>query len=216
MICLSFVGVIIGGPVLYALVNLKDSIEELKNIPEMDTFSTIIYTIQTFFGGNIFYGGLLGGLLAAFILTHKKPRFKPIVDLAAAGIPLFHFWGRIGCFLGGCCYGIESPFGFTMHYSIAPGANDVSRFPVQLLESFFNLCLFFGLHYIRSKNLFKNKMIFLYLACYSTGRFFLEFLRGDAYRGFFLSMSTSQNISIILFIFSVLMLKFYNPKKSEC
>jgi phosphatidylglycerol:prolipoprotein diacylglycerol transferase len=212
LVSLGFVGVIIGGPILYALVNLGNAIGEIRNIPPIGTFRTIIISLQIIFSGNIFYGGLLGGLIAILIVIRIKPHFKPLIDVVVPGIPLFHFWGRIGCFMSGCCYGVESPVGFTMRLSEVPGANDISRFPVQLLESLFNISLFIVLHYIRKKNIFQNKMVFVYLLCYSVGRFCLEFLRGDVHRGFFLTMSTSQNISILLFVFSILMLKFYSPK----
>jgi len=201
---LSFIGVFTGGVILFAIVNLKDSIVIIKNMPAVDSFAAFINILQIIFGGSIFYGGLLGGLLTALIVIRKKPRFRPLVDIAAAAIPLFHFWGRIGCFFSGCCYGVESSAGFTMRLSLAPGANNVNRFPVQLLESLFNLSLFVVLHIIRKKNMFKGKILYLYLLCYSTARFFIEFLRGDAYRGFLFTLSTSQIISIFLFIFSIL------------
>ena len=67
--------------------------------------------IQTF-GGSVFYGGLFGAMVTGG-LYYKKKGFPPVfVDLTAMVAPLFHTFGRIGCFLGGCCYGIPCDFGF--------------------------------------------------------------------------------------------------------
>ena len=44
----------------------------------------------------------------------------------------------------------------------------------------------------------------VYLCVYSVGRFFLEFLRGDAYRGFLFGFSTSQIISMLLLLGTLL------------
>jgi phosphatidylglycerol:prolipoprotein diacylglycerol transferase len=94
--------------------------------------------------------------------------FAVFSDMAAVIIPLFHSFARVGCFLGGCCYGIESKFGFTAHGNhLVPDVNDVSRFPVQLLEAALNLVLFFLLYYIYKRSLtsdfLKGKIMFIYL-----------------------------------------------------
>lgn len=139
-------------------------------------------------------------------------------DICTPIIPLFHCFGRIGCFLGGCCYGIESSFGFTVHNNILnPSINDVQRFPVQLLEAALNLILYFILFYLFKNNKFKGKLIAVYLILYSIIRFFDEFLRADEYRGFLFGLSTSQIISILIFVgsFAFLLLNYLKIKKSK-
>ena len=198
---LSSIGVFVGGRVLYSLINYQIVLQVIKNISNIDSLKKLISAVYLIWGGNIFYGGLLGGILAAIIIIKKKPQYKYLLDFAAPAIPLFHFFGRIGCFFAGCCFGIESSFGLTFHRSIAEEANGVNRFPVQLLEAFINLIIFFILDIFRRKNLFKDNIIYFYLLFYSISRFFIEFLRGDVYRGFFFNLSTSQIISIIIFCF---------------
>jgi phosphatidylglycerol:prolipoprotein diacylglycerol transferase len=201
------IGVFAGGHILYSIVNYQVFIQAIKNISKINSgnFLSVAYLI---WGGNVFYGGLLGGILAAIIILKKRPRYRYLLDFVAPAIPLFHFFGRIGCFLAGCCFGIESSFGFTFHHSIIEEANEINRFPVQLLEAFINLLLFFILDFFRRKNIFKQNIIYLYLLFYSVARFFIEFLRGDEYRGFFFIFSTSQIISILIFCF--IMPKIYN------
>lgn len=118
-------------------------------------------------------------------------------SLTAPAIPLFHVFGRVGCFLGGCCYGLPSAWGFVYRYSPVAEANGVSRFPVQLVEAAWNLVLFLLLARLQRRG--RDRLLPLYLALYAPARFLLEFLRGDAYRGIFLGLSTSQWISLFLF-----------------
>jgi len=205
------VGVIIGGTLLFAFVNIvtnKSIIQaSIINIGIAGFFPILAFI----FGGSIFYGGLIGGLIAAWVCTRKNNVYLNYIDIVAVSIPLFHFFGRIGCFLGGCCFGIESTFGFTFQNSIIVAANGVSRFPVQLLEALFNMSLFFLLNYCFQNGKFRNRLVYVYLLIYSTGRFFIEFLRGDEYRGIWGFFSTSQIISVMIFLF-VLIVHFQSRR----
>jgi len=199
---ITSIGVFIGGRVLYSIVNYQAFIYVIKNISNINSLKKFLNAVYLIFGGNIFYGGLLGGLLAAYIIFRKKPQYGYLLDFVVPAVPLFHFFGRIGCFFAGCCFGVESSFGFTFRHSIIEEANGTNRFPVQLLEALINLLLFFILDFFRRKNLFKQNTIYFYLLFYSIARFFIEFLRGDAYRGIFFNiLSTSQIISILILCF---------------
>ena len=79
----------------------------------------------------------------------------------------------------------------------------IRRFPTPLLEAVLNLILFFFLFLIREKKVLRGALIFVYLLSYAVIRFSIEFLRGDAVRGIWLGLSTSQWISIGLLIFSL-------------
>jgi phosphatidylglycerol:prolipoprotein diacylglycerol transferase len=195
------IGVLAGGHILYSIVNYRILIKIIKNIFVINSFKNFLGAVYLVWGGNIFYGGLLGGILTAIIIVKKRPQYGYLLDIVTPAIPLFHFFGRIGCFFAGCCFGIESSFGFTMRHSIIEEANGVNRFPAQLLEALINILLFFILDFFRRKNIFKQNIIYLYLLFYSVARFFIEFLRGDEYRGFVFALSTSQIISILIFCF---------------
>ena len=195
------IGVVAGGHILYSIVNYQMLIKVIKNIAVINSFNNFLSAVYLIWGGSVFYGGLLGGILTAVIILKKRPQYRYLLDIVTPAIPLFHFFGRIGCFLAGCCFGIESSFGFTYDHSIIEEANGINRFPVQLLEALINIILFFILDIFRRKNFFKQNIIYLYLLFYSVARFFLEFLRGDEYRGFVFVLSTSQIISILIFCF---------------
>lgn len=207
LVVLLFValGVAVGGTLLYAITNARyfPVLFKVKN------FEQLIAVLSVIFGGSVFYGGLIGGTLVGVLAVKiKKLPLKIYADIIAVIIPLFHAFARVGCFLGGCCYGIESKFGFTAHGNeISPFVNDVSRFPVQLLESSLNLVIFAVLLILYKRSIsggfLAGKLLFCYLFMYSIVRFFDEFLRGDAVRGFIFGLSTSQFISVILFTVSV-------------
>jgi phosphatidylglycerol:prolipoprotein diacylglycerol transferase len=206
-------GAIIASYLFYALVNYKNIVYLVKNINLIDSFNKMLSALRYIFGGSIFYGGLLGGLLTGHILIKRNSNNKKFVDIVAVNIPLFHFFGRIGCFLGGCCFGIPSKFGFIYTHNPIAEANGISRFPVQLLEAVFNFLLFLLLNYFFKNKKHVNKLIYVYLLVYATGRFFIEFLRGDAYRGIWLFLSTSQIISILIILVILFKYLIYKIEK---
>lgn len=207
LLLISSIGVLIGSHLLYALTKIDLILLFISKIHKVNSFKLLIDCLLEIFCGSVFYGGLIGGLITAYIyMKNKKMNINIISDLCTPIIPLFHFYGRIGCFLVGCCYGIESKFGFTYKNSLNELANHVSRFPIQLVESFSNLILFIILYIFYKKEKFKGKLIYIYLISYSILRFIFEFFRGDSYRGFIFGLSTSQFISVLLLIFSIILL----------
>ncbi len=199
------VGLIVGGHILYGIVNTPLLIKVLSILPERGFMATLS-SLTVVFGGSVFYGGMFGSLIALKIhIKHSKLENKHmIMNIYAVSIPLFHIFGRIGCFLGGCCYGIESEFGFTVHNNTyVPDINGVSRFPVALLEAALNLIVFLVILYMFKRFGEKYSLIHLYLFLYSMVRFSTEFLRGDAIRGVWGPFSTSQWISLVLFVYTV-------------
>ncbi len=211
----SAIGVGAGGCLLYGITNIKYWGLFLK----IDSFDMFIQVVSYIFGGSVFYGGLIGGMIvAAIIVKRNKYPATEITDSAAPAIALFHAFGRVGCFLGGCCYGMESDFGFIYHNSLIESANGVRRFPVQLVEAGFELILFFVLWRLLKSGKAKGILFSIYLAFYAVGRFILEFFRGDEYRGFIFGLSTSQFISIFVFVFAVgfiVLKKVLKPKESN-
>lgn len=213
----ALVGAFLGAHILYGITNIDKIIYHLGIFfRESKDFDYLLAIITSFLGGMVFYGGLIGGLLSgALYCKIRKIDVGEMSDCFAVAIPLFHAIARVGCFLGGCCYGIPSKHGFVYTHSLTQGANFVSRFPVQLLESGLNLIFFAVLLILFIKGKHDKKLIYIYLIMYSNARFFDEFLRGDEYRGILFGLSTSQWISIILFLFSVIILIRKNKKEKQ-
>lgn len=198
------IGAFIGMHLLYGITN----IQYWSKFTFEQGFKHFIDQIGAVFGGSVFYGGLIGGLAAGGIsIKVQKLPVDTITDCLAPGIAQFHGFARIGCFLGGCCYGVEWEHGITFENSLVESANGIPRVPVQLFESGFEFLLAAVLWFLLLKiPKTHGKLLALYLLIYPVGRFTLEFWRGDEYRGFLFGLSTSQLISILMFIGSAVYL----------
>lgn len=164
-------------------------------------------------GGITFMGGLIGGV-AVFILAtvlfaqpvvkHDMPK---IIGIAAPCIALGHFFGRLGCFCAGCCYGVtvadNNPLGVIFKEGAGAG---VPRLPTQLIEAFFLLLLFAVLLTVLLKRKDSKFLMISYMFAYSIFRFIIEFWRGDSSRAYFAAISPSQIQSIIMFLGAIALL----------
>ena len=217
MFCLCGIGILLGGHLMYGITMYDKLILVLKNIDMIDSFQKFTTAVKIVFGGSVFYGGLIGVLIIGFVFCKKqKLDMGAYFDVGAAAIPLFHFFGRLGCFLGGCCYGIPCDFGVTFHYSPVESCNGVRRFPVQLVEAFLNLCLFFFLTYCIRRGFFKRRLLGLYCLIYPCYRYILEFYRDDDDRGTVGILSTSQFISLVFIIVTIFVLIYINRQSNAC
>lgn len=155
-------------------------------------------------GGQVFYGGLIGGLIGALLgawFTHDD--LALYCDAIVPCIPLGHAFGRLGCFFAGCCYGM--PYDGICSLSFPAVGIDYPTFPVQILEMILNVGIFIILILYTHKEPKRYHVLYLYLLIYSVVRFGLEFVRGDMVRGISNGLSTSQWISIVLFLISILL-----------
>ncbi len=189
---LLLVGAVVGGRIVY-LISILPVLAEYRRVLMAD----LPLALRILSNGLVFYGGLFGALIAMKLYSdrysiEKRSYFDFFVPL----IPLFHAFGRIGCFLTGCCHGVESArFGIAFSHSLS-SENGIPYFPVQLLGSLGNLVLCVLLWRFESAHHKEGKSLRLYLGLYAVGRFLLEFLRGDTVRGVFAGLSTSQWISL--------------------
>ena len=158
-----------------------------------------------------FYGGLVPGI-AAFILMYRfyylrnnPPIFKKILVIAPACVAIGHAFGRIGCFLSGCCYGITTHTHLDVNF---PGIGP--HLPTQLIEMAFLFILGAILLVFAFKH-YTNYTAVIYLFAYSIFRFVLEFFRGDE-RGQLVGLSPSQYWCIVLFIGACLLIYLYQKK----
>ena len=147
--------------------------------------------------GFVVYGGIVCGLLAAFLFCRKRSLpFSSWVDCFIPGVAAAQGFGRLGCFFAGCCFGIptQSPLGVVFPAgSLAPSG--VSLVPVQLFSAAGDFLLAAFLLLLDRKKPRAGVLTGLYLLLYSIGRFLIEFLRSDP-RGTVGSLSTSQFIAL--------------------
>lgn len=196
---LGLFGAVIGAKLLYLLVSLPSI--------DFSRLSDPAYLAALLGGGFVFYGGIFG-LLPMLWLAQKKFCI-PVARYTACCIgcvPLGHAFGRIGCFLVGCCYGIPYDGPLAVTYTCSSFApNGVPLFPVQLFEALIEVLVALLLLLHRKKQPGMTGLSY-YLALYAPCRFALEFLRSDTARGGLWGLSTSQIISVLLSIGAVFLL----------
>ena len=199
----SVLSAIIGSRLLFVLI-------------DFDTYrGNLLRILKIWEGGLVFYGGLILAIVVSigYMRWHRLPVWK-LADLFSPPIALGLFFGRIGCFFAGCCYGKETslPWGiiFTDPNSLA--RLNAPLHPTQLYEAAGGLAIFFFLNWKAKRKTFDGQIFWLFLFLYSVLRFFIEMVRGDP-RGFAFQnlLSTSQGIGILLAITSFFML-FYSKK----
>ncbi|MBB5264278.1 phosphatidylglycerol:prolipoprotein diacylglycerol transferase [Catenibacillus scindens] len=169
--------------------------------------------------GFVVYGGIIAGILAGYLTCRvKKISFWDYLDCATPSIALAQGFGRIGCFLAGCCYGMETDSWCAVTFTNSQFApNGVPLVPTQIISSVFDFAHFALLYVITRKSKKPGFTSALYLIIYGVGRFVIEFFRGDLIRGSVGNLSTSQFISIFVVLFGVLLMikKVHDSKKDE-
>jgi len=155
--------------------------------------------------GGVFQGGLAFGVVFAIWYFHRRriPTWK-VADLAGPALALGHGFGRIGCFMAGCCYGREcaSPVGVTFESQYAHDLTGIplgkALYPVQLFEAGLNFVNFLILFLILRRRRFDGQVFSLYILNYSLIRFLSEYFRGDHAENAILIRGGSPFLSLTL------------------
>ena len=162
-------------------------------------------------GGLVFYGGVIAsGAVMLWFCRRERWSFWTLADLAAPALALGHFFGRLGCFLAGCCFGAacHAPWGIAFPSgsvafdelqadgALAPGAGHTAPLhPTQLYEAGGELLIFAVLLWLQARwsrpdprtgepAVRPGALLLLYAASYAALRFVVEIFRGDVARGF--------------------------------
>ena len=225
MLCSIIVGLMIGGKILFIITEIPALIN--------NNFSWEIVNQRVLNGGFVFYGGVIGAIISICVLSkYMKVDTRKMMNFVVPCFSFFHAFGRLGCFLQGCCYGVPSSFGVCM------AGESIKRFPVQFVEALALLAITGILLIIESekcKEAKKYELLPIYLLLYAPIRFVLEMVRGDLLRGvthvivdynttdgnlnFAFYVSTSQIISLIIIAVTLLYLLYRyllsKPVKAE-
>lgn len=172
------------------------------------------------YGGLTYYGGLGLAIVAGLIYVRKRrmPTWE-VGDLAGFAIPGGLVFGRVGCFLAGCCFGkvtdsvlgVAFPRGspaFDHHVELGLIARSASEslpvWPTQLFEAAACLAIAVFTRWLLTRRRFAGQVFFTSMMLYAVARFLIEFLRDDP-RGDYFGLATSQWLSIPLFAFGAFM-----------
>lgn len=190
--CYGALGMVVGAKLFYGIPFVPEMIRNLVETGSICGGETMVQFLSRVFAGYVFYGGFLGMMAGVvFYANVMKMPVGNFLNVLAIAVPLFHGFGRIGCYLAGCCYG--------------------GYFPVQLLESACNFALFAVLVIYGKKIDRPAGLMAVYLLVYPIIRFVMEFFRADEIRGVLhlggLSVSTSQIVSVMLFVWGICLRK---------
>jgi len=190
----------------------------------------LIKIFNTRGGGLAIYGGVIGGVLAAFVYSKvKKLNFFQIADTAAPALIIGQAIGRWGNFLNKEAYGTFTDSLFALRYKVSgdmyipqsvfekiinfEGIQYIQVHPTFLYESIWNLGVFIMLNILKKHKRFEGEVFLMYFVGYGIGRFFIEGLRTDQLIFFGTGLAVSQILSAVLVIISIVAI-FYLRKRS--
>jgi phosphatidylglycerol:prolipoprotein diacylglycerol transferase len=163
------------------------------------------------FSTGVFLGGLVAALAFGAWRFHRTglPVLQGL-DILAPVAAITEAVGRWGCFLSGCCWGTPTDLPWAVTFPetaqhLHRGLPGVPLHPTQIYSSLNGFLLLGIVVYVYAHKRFHGQVITVFVALYSVSRFFLEYFRGDAERGFVFGglLSTSQLVTIGLFIAAV-------------
>ena len=184
-------------------------------------------------GGLVFYGGFILAFIAECLyakwptvrrllgLKEKQPAdgseprkdisILALLDILGPAMALAHAFGRVSCFMQGCCFGKPAPQGFPFAVRFPPGSGAAARYPsllssgsepvypVQLFESAGNVLMCIILLLLLRKRKYSGTIGGVYLILYGVMRFLIEFMRGD-HTDSILGLTPSQFIAVAIAI----------------
>ncbi len=179
---------LIGARLLYMIIN-------------RDHYSTQpFFVFFTQFEGLSFYGGLFLGVIGLYAWSRwRRIGFLKITDILSPYLALGYAFGRIGCFLNGCCYGLVSDLPWALPASLA---DDLPRHPVQLYAAFGALLIFIFLKKLSPLRPFVGFVTVSLFVFYGLMRFTTEFFRHG--EPAWLGLTGAQLFSLLLVIASLL------------
>ncbi|ACG71257.1 prolipoprotein diacylglyceryl transferase [Anaeromyxobacter sp. K] len=215
------VAALVGSRVYYMLVNPGDFFSSARFLVATP-FGRIPRVLAVWQGGLVFYGGFIGAALtAAWYMRRHRMGFLEHADTLIPSVALGHFFGRLGCFGAGCCWGdvahghlpwaARFPPESLAFQSFAdrpdPGQylapdrlSTLPLHPTQLYEAFGELGLFLLLVIVvRPRKRFHGQVLAAWLMLYAVLRTGVEAFRGDVERGVVLGLGVGQWTSIVIF-----------------
>ncbi|CAN2039818.1 Phosphatidylglycerol--prolipoprotein diacylglyceryl transferase [Candidatus Magnetomoraceae bacterium gMMP-15] len=204
----------------YALVSGLIGARLFYVITEWDNFYlNPIEIFKIWNGGLVFFGGFITAVITiVWYIKKTDMQLWKIFDIMSPSIAIGHFFGRIGCFSAGCCYGriCDLPWAVTFTHPATLARANIPLHPVQLYSAFTNLFIFIILVLLIKRKKFEGQIFISYLFLYSIGRMILEFFRGDDRGNFVLrTFSPAQAISLIMAIAALALFFILRNRRCE-
>lgn len=172
----------------------------LHIIGDWYTYASIIDFFKIWEGGLSILGAFIGVVSYAlfYLKSHRIP-VLPVLDLGALYAPIAMFFGRLGCFFAGCCFGAacDLPWAITYQYPGILAPLGTPLHPTQLYSALFYVLLFIALRYFFTRWCHipgQLLMIFLFFAPFE--RFLNDFFRDDRIIGTGSSLIVTHTFSL--------------------
>lgn len=176
-------------------------------------FNDPIQILKIWQGGFVYYGGAIGALIGCLIYIRiKKLNFYQWADFFTPLFPIGYAFGRIGCFLNGCCYGSQCDLPWAVNFKTVDPHTLITRHPTQLYAFLLEILIFLGLLFIEKKlrtkkiTLPTGSLFLLWVTAHSINRLIMEFFRDDFRGDTLFNLSISSCVSIALLISSFFLL----------
>jgi phosphatidylglycerol:prolipoprotein diacylglycerol transferase len=204
VILVTLIASVLGARMLYVLEHLPEFRREWTSV------------LALWQGGLTLYGGIAAGTFAGLVAARRMN--LPVwitADALTPALALGTMFGRIGCFLNGCCYGrpTDLPWGVVFpHDSFAFlefGEQPVH--PSQLYNAAAGLMLFAIFQALRGRFKVPGVMFWTFIATFALIRIPLDLTRAYEPEAVLLRIGTadlteSQMMSVGLVLFAVLMI----------
>lgn len=176
----------------------------------LEAYNNIIDILNIKDGGLAIYGGIIGGVVTAYVFCKKrKINFLDLLDYIVPFLALGQGIGRWGNFINVEAYGIETNLPWKMGIQGTNGIQYVH--PTFLYESICNLIIFVILSIISKKRKYTGQITYYYIVMYSFIRAIIENLRIDSLMLY--NFRISGILSGILFVtFCIIIAK----KENKC
>ena len=164
-------------------------------------------------GGLAIYGGIIGGIITAFVFCKcKKIRFLALCDYCAPYLALCQSIGRWGNFVNREAYGQVTQSFLKMGIFDEITNEYIFVQPTFLYESVCTFIIFIVLTKINKNKKFSGQSFFIYMILYGLARACIEGLRSDSL--YFGQIRISQLLSLLFStIFAIIY--FFVAKKSK-
>jgi len=129
--------------------------------------------------GKTIMCGIVGGYFGVEIAKWTMEIRIKTGDTFAAPVAVAVAIGRVACFNGGCCYGVETTLPWGVVFPTAITSPLLSRHPTQLYEAVFHLLAAIALAWMDRRGMFRGQLIKLYILTYLAYRFVTEFIRPE-------------------------------------
>ena len=132
--------------------------------------------------GLVLLGGVVAGFAGAYWMARKRgAAFLNVTDIMIPSLALGIGFGRIGCFLNGCCFGLPSTLPWSVVFPESCSAGSVFPHqhihPTQLYETMAMVVLFVFLLWRDRVPLAQGALTGWFLVLYGVWRYFVEGLR---------------------------------------